>query len=599
MLVRTITIACRVTGYRFDFEYDIDATVLELLTDLQSEVPPMGFDPYFDKGSLFVDGQWIIVRSNNSEDSLQKTLIELGVGRNSELVIMNSTDMDGPGNGHLMSVVANVQRQETGERLRLDLQLDSSLQKFMAEVLAKDPTVGFDIDAAIQDPSSTAAVFVNERPIFLHEHHHLSFVHLGIGNELVLAHLTGSNPTFVLATSVSPSSTWGIVHVAHSEHDQTHAVRHAVQRSARFSNLVEVLSQWGAIDISPVRLLRLESESVVVIDGTAHDYRDVYDQSLGELNIHSGSELIFRTRGSEETVPPKNGDEVECTMTLSSTLTDEEVVHLGRQDETVSEIFSQGQFTVALGVDHDSAMQHEGEVILNIDGTLHRYRDVHHRPIGVFAQSVPMWFGLPEMRPERVLRSKCSISVFEITSPPRSGLRRRTEASGLQRREARPGLKGKRTHVGLSNKTKPNRLRRIDPDALEDLDVVRACALNDWNDLPGIARHSTATARYNALRAWLKATASSKRRLRTAIPARFRDKDQETPLGNIPFQNFVFWCTGCSTLPEAAMHVLITAPELEHEDPGPDAVMYLGARCGEPSCNGVLRLWDYKSTPPS
>jgi len=583
MLWRPITVDCYITGHEFDFDYDLDNTVLQFLSDLQSEEPPMGLDPNSQEGMLIVDGNMFVFSTFRNPSSravlFQKTLIELGAGRNSVLVISSASHIDGPGCGlpeHSIKTV--VERQETGAHLPLDLQPASSLQKFMAEVVEKDPTVGFDIDAAIQDPSSTAAVFDNERPIFLHEHHLRSLVDIHFNGHL--------NRPLVIATSVPPSSTWGIVHVAHSEHDQPRAVRHSVPSPARFTELVEVLYQRDAIDISPSTLLRLESESVVVIDGTAHDYRDVYDQSLEELNIHSGSELIFRTRGSKEDVSHKNGDEIECTMTLSSTLTDAEVVHHGRLDETVAEIFSQGQFTVALGVDHDSAMHHEGEVILNINGTLHRYRDVHHRPIGVFFS-------------KRVPRSACRVSVFEMTSPPKPGLRRRTEASSLQRREARPGLKGKRTHVGLSNKTKPNRLRRIDPDALEDLDVVRACALNDWNDLPGIARHSTAPARYNALRAWLKATASSKRSLRTAIPARFRDKDQETPLGNIPFQNFVFWCTGCSTLPEAAMHVLITAPELEHEDPGPDAVMYLGARCGEPSCNGVLRLWDYKSTPPS
>ena len=164
------------------------------------------------------------------------------------------------------------------------------------------------------------------------------------------------------------------------------------------------------------------------------------------------------------------------------------------------------------------------------------------------------------------------------------------------------GLRGKRPSSKLSNKKprkqlqmKPHKgLKTVDIDGLSGFQCVKIAALNGWNErLNSISAHQ----RIDELKAWLHMR-RSRGSVRTLIPDQFKDKTVETPIGELPYENFVLWCTGTSTLPNGALHTLLNAESLAESNPGDEIIQIIGAKCSVSGCGGIIRLWDYKSTPP-
>lgn len=82
-----ITVDCRITGQKFDFDYDLDNTLELFMSDLQDQDPPMGFSPAKIKNhpgifGIYVDGSAVVYLEN-----LTKSLSELGAVSESSIII--------------------------------------------------------------------------------------------------------------------------------------------------------------------------------------------------------------------------------------------------------------------------------------------------------------------------------------------------------------------------------------------------------------------------------------------------------------------------------------------------------------------------------
>ena len=168
--------------------------------------------------------------------------------------------------------------------------------------------------------------------------------------------------------------------------------------------------------------------------------------------------------------------------------------------------------------------------------------------------------------------------------PPSSGLKNKRASTTLTNKRARKPI-AKRAYVGLIS---------VDIDALSDFEVVKLAALNSFNE--SLSR-GDAQQRIGELKSWLRRL-KSKGRVRTKIPEQFQDKSVETAIGELPFKNFVLWCTATDTLPDGALHTLLNAESLGEDSPSGDVVNLLGKPCQKSNCRGIIRLWDYASTPP-
>jgi len=168
--------------------------------------------------------------------------------------------------------------------------------------------------------------------------------------------------------------------------------------------------------------------------------------------------------------------------------------------------------------------------------------------------------------------------------PVPSGLKNKRASTTLTNKRARKPI-AKRAYVGLIS---------VDIDALSDFEVVKLAALNGFNEsLSG----GGVQQRMGELKSWLR-NLKSKGSVRTKIPDQFQDKSVETAIGELPFKNFVLWCTATDTLPDGALHALLNAESLGEDSPSGDIVNLLGKPCQKSNCRGTIRLWDYASTPP-
>lgn len=164
------------------------------------------------------------------------------------------------------------------------------------------------------------------------------------------------------------------------------------------------------------------------------------------------------------------------------------------------------------------------------------------------------------------------------------------------------GLKNKRTRGKLTNKKTRKTIQlkqhvglvRVDIDVLTGFDCIKLASLNGWNESMIV---TSLEQRVDLLRGWLKKLQTSGS-VRTKVPQKFQNKSVETPIGRLPYENFVLWCTATTTLPEAALHTLLNAESLAEQAPGDEIINLIGKQCTKANCRGTIRLWDYASTPP-
>ena len=80
-----VTVDCKITSQKFDFDYEIDNTLEAFISDLQDQEPPMGFSnkkPTSNEG-VFINGNAYLYKDQNSA-----TLSALGATTNSIIIVM-------------------------------------------------------------------------------------------------------------------------------------------------------------------------------------------------------------------------------------------------------------------------------------------------------------------------------------------------------------------------------------------------------------------------------------------------------------------------------------------------------------------------------
>ena len=79
-----ITVDCKITSQKYDFEYDLDTTLEVFMNDLQDQDPPMGSHSlyFFQEGYVLVNGNRYPFSPNR-----RATLSSLGATANSIIVV--------------------------------------------------------------------------------------------------------------------------------------------------------------------------------------------------------------------------------------------------------------------------------------------------------------------------------------------------------------------------------------------------------------------------------------------------------------------------------------------------------------------------------
>jgi len=79
-----ITVDCQITSQKFDFDYEIDNTLAQFVSDLQDTQPPMGFST---KKATANEGVFINGNAHLYSDKRSDTLASLGATTNSIIIV--------------------------------------------------------------------------------------------------------------------------------------------------------------------------------------------------------------------------------------------------------------------------------------------------------------------------------------------------------------------------------------------------------------------------------------------------------------------------------------------------------------------------------
>jgi len=165
----------------------------------------------------------------------------------------------------------------------------------------------------------------------------------------------------------------------------------------------------------------------------------------------------------------------------------------------------------------------------------------------------------------------------------------------LKKKETRPKLKKIKRP---SMKKKPPRvIRKIDPNTMNNLQLMKAAALNEIEIGAGINS-------IGQLKSHLNHLVQTGKKIKFSLPKKFRKKSFVTPLGPIKYSNILLWCDGTKDIDLSTMHLYNACVELfgdtgNIEDiVGEKVFKLLNQRCQTPGCNGTFRLWNLKDNPP-
>jgi len=89
MAEEPISVDCKVTGQKFDFDYDTENTLHAFISDLQAEQPAMGFEVMKAMKSGSNDGIFVDGNAYPFCDNHGSTLASLGVTTNSVIIVSN------------------------------------------------------------------------------------------------------------------------------------------------------------------------------------------------------------------------------------------------------------------------------------------------------------------------------------------------------------------------------------------------------------------------------------------------------------------------------------------------------------------------------
>ena len=147
-------------------------------------------------------------------------------------------------------------------------------------------------------------------------------------------------------------------------------------------------------------------------------------------------------------------------------------------------------------------------------------------------------------------------------------------------------------------KKKPPRvIRKIDPQTMTNLQLMKAVALNEVEIGAGIKS-------INELKSHLSRLIQTGKKMKFSLPKKLRKKSFATQLGPIKYSNILLWCDGCKDLDLSTMHLHNSCIELfeDSEDNqdfvGEKVFQLVNSKCRSPACNGTFRLWNLKDNPP-
>lgn len=166
----------------------------------------------------------------------------------------------------------------------------------------------------------------------------------------------------------------------------------------------------------------------------------------------------------------------------------------------------------------------------------------------------------------------------------------------LKKKETRSKLK-KITRPAMKKKP-PRVIRKIDPNTMNNLQLMKAAALNEIEIGAGIKS-------IGQLKSHLNKLVQTGKKIKFSLPKKFRKKSFVTPLGPIKYSNILLWCDGTKDIDLSTMHLYNACVELfgdtgNIEDAvGEKVFKLLNQRCQTPGCNGTFRLWNLKDNPPN
>ena len=147
-------------------------------------------------------------------------------------------------------------------------------------------------------------------------------------------------------------------------------------------------------------------------------------------------------------------------------------------------------------------------------------------------------------------------------------------------------------------KKKPPRvIRKIDPQTMTNLQLMKAVALNEVGIGAGINS-------IDELKSHLSSLIQTGKKMKFSLPKKFRKKSFVTPLGPIKYSNILLWCDGSKDLDLSTMHLHNACIELFQDTENNEGLVgdkvfkLVNTKCRTPGCNGTFRLWNLKDNPP-
>ena len=186
---------------------------------------------------------------------------------------------------------------------------------------------------------------------------------------------------------------------------------------------------------------------------------------------------------------------------------------------------------------------------------------------------------------------ECESSFFDV---PTTGDAQVSSRSKLKRKIKRALNKKERPEL---KKKPPRVLKKIDPNSMTNLELLKAAALNEV-DLGGVATS------IQQLKDKLRHMVRSGKRITFSLPKKFRKKSYNTPLGTIKYSHILLWCDGTKDLDLSTIHLRNACAELfgdadiDEDIVGEKVLRLVNTRCQSPGCNGTFRLWNMKDNPP-
>jgi hypothetical protein len=227
-----------------------------------------------------------------------------------------------------------------------------------------------------------------------------------------------------------------------------------------------------------------------------------------------------------------------------------------------------------------------------IDGTGYRFLDNSGRTLADLGAKMGSLIVITRDAPSciSILNDPSEETVTGATRPTLT-----VKPNPLKKKETRSKLK-KITRPAMKKKP-PRVIRKIDPNTMNNLQLMKAAALNEIEIGAGINS-------IGQLKSHLNQLVQTGKKIKFSLPKKFRKKSFVTPLGPIKYSNILLWCDGTKDIDLSTMHLYNACVELFEdtgniEDVVGDKVFkLLNQRCQTPGCNGTFRLWNLKDNPP-